>query len=93
MIASAPWGGQFRGVFVTQGDPAPLMGNPAALTEALHGLALRAVAAGAASIVVGGGPLAVAARALKPMISAEIVEPVPEAVAEVLRRCRARPAS
>jgi allantoin racemase len=93
MIASTPWGGEFRGVFVTQGDPAPLMADPAGLTEALHALALRAIEAGAASIVVGGGPLAVAARALKPMIAAQIIEPVPEAVAELLRRCRAGPAT
>ena len=93
MVAATPWGGQFRGVFVTQGDPAPLMSNPAALTEALHGLALTAIEAGAAAIVVGGGPLAVAARALKPMISAEIIEPVPEAVAELIRQTGAVTAS
>lgn len=93
MVAATPWGGQFRGVFVTQGDPAPLMSNPAALTEALHGLAVTAIEAGAAAIVVGGGPLAVAARALKPMISAEIIEPVPEAVAELIRQTGAVTAS
>ena len=94
MVATTPWEGQFRGVFVTQGDPAPLMRDPAALTEALHGLALSGHRGGRGSDrgrrwTRWRSRL----RALKPMISAEIIEPVPEAVAELIRQAGAVTAS
>jgi len=71
----------FAGVRLTPGDPATLMADPAAVTEAL---ALACEAAiridGAQALVIGGGPLALAARALRPRFVVPIIEPIPAAV-------------
>jgi Asp/Glu/hydantoin racemase len=57
------------------------MADPAAVTEAL---ALACEAAiridGAQALVIGGGPLALAARALRPRFVVPIIEPIPAAV-------------
>lgn len=64
------------------GDPARLMADRARLDEALACLIGKAVAQdGARAIVIGGGPLAAAARRLAPRFAIPIVEPIPAAVA------------
>jgi len=77
----------FAGVRLTPGDPATLMADPAAVTEAL---ALTCEAAirldGAQALVIGGGPLALAARALRPRFIVPIIEPIPAAVRLALKR-------
>jgi allantoin racemase len=77
----------FTGVRLTPGDPASLMANQQAVTEALA-LACKAAIEvdGAQALVIGGGPLALAARALRPRFAAAIIEPIPAAVRLALRR-------
>jgi Asp/Glu/hydantoin racemase len=77
----------FAGTWVTPGDPAAVMADPGALVAALDAACRRAIAeGGAGAIVIGGGPLAVAARALAGSLPVPLVEPVPAAVRLTLRR-------
>ncbi|GGH18587.1 hydantoin racemase [Alsobacter metallidurans] len=73
-------GDSFLGVFLPPGDPVTLMADASALRDALHGACCDAVQAGARAIIIGGGPLASAARSLRNVIPARLVEPIPEAV-------------
>lgn len=79
-------GALFRGTFVTPGDPVPVMADPQRLIAALDAACRAAIAAGAEAVVIGGGPLALAARALAGRFAAELVEPVPAAVRLALHR-------
>lgn len=79
----------FVGTFVTPGAPEVLMSDPHVLERALEEACRRAIAAGAGAIVIGGGPLAQAARALAGRLPAPIVEPVPAAIRLSLARIRA----
>ena len=81
---------QFRGTWFTSGDPATLMADPSALEAALMRACLAAIGAGAAAVVIGGGPLASAARALVPCLPVPVIEPVPAAVRLAFRRASAR---
>ena len=77
----------FAGVVLTEGEPARLMADPDRLTEALHGACRRAIDEhGAEAIVIGGGPLARAARTLAALLSCPVIEPVPAAVRLAIRR-------
>lgn len=79
--------GAFAGTWTTPGDPAALMTDPAALTRALGDACARAVRdGGAEAVVIGGGPLARAARALAATAPVPLVEPVPAAVRLTLAR-------
>jgi Asp/Glu/hydantoin racemase len=80
---------RFAGVVLTEGEPAAVMAEPARLAEALLRACTRAVAQGAESIVIGGGPLAESARAIAPLVAAPLVEPVPAAVRLTLARLQA----
>jgi Asp/Glu/hydantoin racemase len=74
-------GDVFRGVRLTDEDPRLLMSDAGRLTEALRTACLCAIReTGAQAIVVGGGPLAVAARALKRNFEVPIIEPILAAV-------------
>ncbi len=80
----------FRGVELTPGDPAFVMADPDRVTDALGAACARAIAErGAAALVIGGGPLALAARRLAGRFAVPIVEPVPAAVRLALRRAAA----
>jgi allantoin racemase len=69
------------GVLTTSGDPAALMAAPENLECALQALAERAVAElGAQAVIIGGGPLARAARSLRNRLSVPVIEPILEAV-------------
>lgn len=79
--ASLKLGAQFTGVRLTPGDVHALMADPAALEAALGAACEASIAQdGAQAIVIGGGPLAVAARALAPRFSVPIIEPIPAAM-------------
>lgn len=84
-VASLRLGADWRGVFLTPGDPAALVAAPDRLIDALARAVSAAEAAGAAAVVIGGGPLATAARVLRGRSAVEIVEPVP-AAARAMRR-------
>ena len=77
----------FAGVVLTEGDPVRVMADPDRLTEALHAACRRAIDDhGADAIVIGGGPLARAARTLAALLSCPVIEPVPAAVRLAIRR-------
>lgn len=79
----------FAGTWTTPGDPAALMADPVALTRALAEACARAVAEGGAeALVIGGGPLARAARVLAATSPAPLIEPVPAAVRLTLARLK-----
>jgi Asp/Glu/hydantoin racemase len=84
-------GDVFHGTWLTPGDPRALMADGGRLVAALEEACGEAVAAGARAIVIGGGPLAVAARALATRLPVPIVEPLPAAVRLALARAQARP--
>ncbi len=72
---------QFTGTHLTTGDPLELMRDGCVLEDAIASAVDAAVKRGGAeAVVIGGGPLAVAARALQPRFSVKIVEPLPAAV-------------
>lgn len=74
-------GANFAGVRLAQGEIGALMADPAALEAALAAACEVAIAKdGAQAIVIGGGPLARAARALAPRFGVPIVEPIPAAM-------------
>lgn len=82
--------GGFMGTWLTRGDPVALTADPVALRGALEEACRPAIAAGAQAIVIGGGPLAVAARALAGRLPVPLVEPVPAAVRLSLARLRGK---
>jgi Asp/Glu/hydantoin racemase len=78
---------RFAGTWTTPGDPAVLTADGAALRAALEVACAQAIDEGAAeAIVIGGGPLAVAARALAADCPVPLIEPVPAAVRLILGR-------
>lgn len=77
---------RFAGVVLTAGPAETVMSAPERLADALLQACRRAQALGADSIVIGGGPLAAAARAIAPLAPVPLVEPVPEAVRLTLAR-------
>jgi allantoin racemase len=84
-------GASFRGTALTEGDPRLLMANQDSLLKALALACARAVVdLKAEAIVIGGGPLALAARALAPGFRVPIIEPVPEAIRLAIGRVAAR---
>jgi Asp/Glu/hydantoin racemase len=75
------------GTFLTPEDAAPLMADPARLEAVLEATARQALAETRAdAIIIGGGPLAAVAEALRPRFPVPIVEPVPAAVRLAVRR-------
>lgn len=73
--------GRFLGTELTEGDVTALTNDPARLPQALLAACRRAIAMrGAEAIVIGGGPLAVAARAIAGELPVPIIEPVPASV-------------
>jgi len=80
-------GSHLMSVRTTEGDPALLMADETALQAALAALIDIAVAEdGAEAIVIGGGPLAVAAQALAAYSPVPLIEPVPIATRAVIAR-------
>ena len=80
----------FVGTWTTDGDPAALTADAPALEAGLAGAIEAAVREGSAeAVVIGGGPLAVAARALAASAPVPLIEPVPAAVRLSLNRLNA----
>ena len=74
-------------VRITPGDPASLMTDPRRLEEALAQLADEAIRLDdVGAIVVGGGPLAAAARAISCRFHIPVIEPVPAALRLLTRQ-------
>lgn len=70
----------FTGVRLTPGDIHVLMSDPAALTQELAFACDVAIEKDRAeAVIIGGGPLAIAARALAARFLVPIVEPIPAA--------------
>lgn len=61
---------------ITPGGAAQVMADPERLKAALVALARQCAADGAASVLIGGGPLAQAARAVADAIDLPVIEPV-----------------
>lgn len=64
----------------TDGDPFVVMADTERLVAALAKTIEQCVADGARAVIVGGGPLAKAARVLKPHFDVPIIEPIVSAV-------------
>ncbi len=78
-------GEKLRSVRITDAAPALVMSDPVGLVEALAVACESAIRHdGVEAIVIGGGPLAVAARKLRFRIGVPIIEPIPCAVAWIL---------
>jgi allantoin racemase len=78
---------RFLGTVVTEGDPGTVMADPDALEAALGDACCRAISElRADALIIGGGPLAVAARGLRDRFEIPIIEPIPAAMAMALRR-------
>jgi allantoin racemase len=85
------YAGAFLGTRLTPGDPQPLMADPPRLLDALETACRLAIERdGAQAVLIGGGPLAQAARALRQRLrdapTVDIVEPIPAAVRLALQR-------
>jgi Asp/Glu/hydantoin racemase len=81
----------FAGSWTTPGDPVALIADPLALEAALAVAIDAAVRdGGAEAVVIGGGPLALAARALASRSPVPLVEPIPAAVRLSLDRLKER---
>ncbi len=80
---------RFCGTWLTPGDPLAAMADPARLADALGEAARTAIAEGGAeAIIIGGGPLALAARRLAGTLPVPLIEPVPAAVRRALAHDR-----
>lgn len=78
---------RFAGTWTTPGDPVALTADAAALQDALAEAIRAAVTEGGAeAVVIGGGPLAEAARALVASAPAPLIEPIPASVRLSLER-------
>lgn len=76
----------FIGTWTTPGDPATLTADPARLFAALQDACFQAAKNGAEAIIIGGGPLAEAAKALSRSLPLPLIEPLPAAVRLTLHR-------
>ena len=89
ITAMAGWlglGSLFGGVYLTRGDAVAVTDDPALLVERLEEACLRAVheaGGGLASLIIGGGPLAVAARVLVERVPVRLIEPVPASIRRI----------
>lgn len=83
--------GRYLGCFLAQGDPLALMQNPEALDSALLDTIRRAAAAGAAHVIIGGGPLGAAAERLRPRAPVRLFNPILCAAQEVAAHLQETP--
>ena len=80
-VARLGLGASYAGVVLTKGEPIALTADAPRLETTL-GAAIKdaIIDRRIEAVVIGGGPLAVAARALAPRFQIPIVEPIPAAV-------------
>ena len=77
---------QYRGTFVTRTGPLQLAAEPGRQQNELADAVRAAVETGGAeAVIIGGGPLAVAARALAKRAICPLIEPIPEAMRAALK--------
>jgi len=77
----------FRGVTLTKGEVHAVMSDPQRLVEALAEACAEAIERlGAQALVIGGGPLALAAKALEARFPVPLIAPIPAAVRLTLKR-------
>ena len=76
----------YLGCHMTDGPN--VMNDPDALDRALLDAVMRAAAAGAQAVIIGGGPLAQAAVRLAPLSPVPLIQPVPEAARAMARLLR-----
>ncbi|OHV80500.1 aspartate/glutamate racemase family protein [Rhizobium sp. LCM 4573] len=89
-VEKAGLSSRFIGSFFTEGDPFAVIADPARLKEQLALAVEEAIGAGAEAVIIGGGPLAMAARDLEGHYRVPIIEPVPAAarrIAAMLHPC------
>lgn len=67
---------RFVGVQLTEEDPLALAADPELQTESLAAAVHRCAAAGAGSVVIGGGPLGSSADVLSELMGIQVVNPV-----------------
>lgn len=79
--ASLGFGEACVSVRFTPGDPFVVMADPDRLVAALAKTIDQCVLDGAEAVIIGGGPLAKAARVLKVDVTVPIIEPIVSAVA------------
>ncbi|MDE5445998.1 aspartate/glutamate racemase family protein [Bradyrhizobium sp. CSA207] len=85
---------RYTGTRFAEGEPQDLMRDPAQLSAALAGAVEACIAQdGAEAVIIGGGPLGEAARALQPMFAVPVIAPIPSAVARIIRLITARTAN
>jgi Asp/Glu/hydantoin racemase len=78
--------GAFSGVRVPDGDPLDLAADPDRQERELARSVWECIERdGAEAVIVGGGPLSAAARALRNQFGVDIIEPVPAAMRLVAR--------
>ncbi|MBW7973431.1 aspartate/glutamate racemase family protein [Bradyrhizobium sp. BR 10289] len=81
----------YTGTRFADGDAEELMRDPARLQAALAGAVEACIAQdGAEAVIIGGGPLGEAARALQPMFTVPVIAPIPSAVARIIRLISSR---
>jgi allantoin racemase len=86
-VAALGFADHLASIRITTQDPVALTADADRLETALQALVDRCVADdGAQAIIIGGGPLAAAAHAIAARASVAIIEPVPAAVAWMVRR-------
>lgn len=75
----------FTGIRYTRSGPDG-MADPARLHAELLDACTQATEDGSAAIIIGGGPLAAAARRLQNFVAADLIEPIPAAIRALLTK-------
>lgn len=73
----------YLGCILTDEPPEALLADPARLDAALIAGCTRACEAGAARVIIGGGPLATAAERIAQAVSVPLVQPLVAACKEI----------
>ncbi|MFM9938966.1 MAG: aspartate/glutamate racemase family protein [Hyphomicrobiaceae bacterium] len=90
-VARLGLGVTYAGTVLTPEEPVTLTADPSRLEASLAAAIERAIVDhGVEAVVIGGGPLAAAARALAPRFAIAVVEPVSAAVRALLPKLSAR---
>jgi Asp/Glu/hydantoin racemase len=77
--------GRYTGIRFTDGEPNTLVADPGRLRDALAKVVELCVGSdGAEAVIIGGGPLAQAARQLQPLFSVPIIAPIPAAALRLM---------
>jgi allantoin racemase len=81
MVQKTDTSSNFRGLYMTEGNPVTLMQIPKILELQLEIVCNKSInETNCKSVIIGGGPLGLAARSLKGKIRAHLIEPIPAAV-------------